>query len=353
MTLFTHNQARLPGSFGRIFAPDRAWLDSHPVEAVLDPDLPIIDTHHHFWDLPGNRYLVDDFAADLATGHKVVGTVFVECNAMYRATGPEEMRPVGQTEFVAGMAAMSVSGNYGPAGMAQGIVGYADLALGERVRPVLQAHLQAGGGRFRGVRYATAWDASPVIGNGHNVTEPGLLLRPDIQAGLGELAALDLLYDAWVFHPQLGDVIAAARRQPDLRIVLGHVGGPLGYGPYLGRRDEVFAAWKASMRELARCPNVVAKLGGMMMRLGSHDYLARPAPLGSAELAAHWRPYMETCIELFGPERCMFESNFPVEKMGTTHLLLWNAFKHIAAGASDSEKQALFNGTARRVYRLP
>jgi predicted TIM-barrel fold metal-dependent hydrolase len=217
---------------------------------------------------------------------------------------------------------------------------------------VLEAHIAAGGGRFRGIRYATGWDASAVIGNSHAVTAPHVLRRPDVRAGLARLASLDLTFDAWVFHPQLAEVIEVARAFPGLNIILGHAGGPLGYGPYQGRHDEVYASWKASMTELAKCSNVVVKLGGMLMRLAAFDYLAVPTPPSSTELAAYWRPYLEPCIELFGADRCLFESNFPVEKMGAGYATLWNAFKRIAAGASDAEKQSLFNGTARRVYRL-
>jgi predicted TIM-barrel fold metal-dependent hydrolase len=344
--------SRPPTQFGRIHRPDDAWLARQPSEALLDPALPIIDTHHHLWDRPDYRYFLDEFLADVRTGHNVVATVFVECHAMYRATGPEAFRPVGETEFVNGMAAMSASGLYGPTRVAAGIVGFADLTLGDRVEPVLEAHIQAGGGRFRGVRHSAAWDASPIIGNSRTSTGPHVMQQADFRAGLARLTALGLSLDAWVFHPQLADTIDLARTFPDATIIAGHVGGPLGYGPYAGQGDAVFAAWKAHITELARCPNVVMKLGGMMMRLAAYDYGALPAPPSSVEIAAYWRPYMETCIELFGPERCMFESNFPVEKMGTGWVSLWNAFKRIAAGASEAEKHALFSGTARRVYRL-
>lgn len=352
MSLFMSDRPKKAGQFGRIFPPNLEWLQKQPVEAILDPDRAIVDTHHHLWDFPNNRYLLDELVADLQTGHNVVATVFLECQSMYRKNGPAEMRPVGETEFVAGIGAMSGSGNYGPTRVAQGIVGFADLALGERVQPVLEAHITAGGGRFRGIRYATGWDASDVIGNSHAVTAPHILRRSDVRAGLGRLASLDLAFDAWVFHPQLAEVIEVARAFPGLNIILGHAGGVLGYGPYQGKRDEVFASWKASMTELAKHSNVVVKLGGMLMRLAAFDYLALAAPPSSTELAAYWRPYIETCIECFGADRCMFESNFPVEKMGTGYRTLWNAFKRIAEGASESEKQSLFNGTARRVYRL-
>lgn len=352
MSLFMSDRPNKSGQFGRIFPPNLEWLQKQPVETILDANLAIIDTHHHLWDYPNNRYLLDELVNDLRSGHNVVATVYVECQAMYRKEGPVEMRPVGETEFVAGIAAMSGSGNYGPTSVARGIVGFADLTLGERVQSVLEAHITAGGGRFRGIRYASGWDASDVIGNSHAVTEPHILQRPDVRAGLGRLASLDLTFDAWAFHTQLADVIEVARAFPGLNIIMGHAGGVLGYGPYRNKRDEIFASWKDSMNELAKHSNVVVKLGGMLMRLAAFDYLALPAPPSSTELAAYWRPYIETCIELFGANRCMFESNFPVEKMGTGYATLWNAFKRIAEGASDSEKQALFNGTARRVYRL-
>jgi len=341
-----------PTQFGRIHAPDDAWLARAPGEPILERELPIIDTHHHLWERRDHRYLLHEFLADVRTGHNVVATVFVECNAMYRAGGPEELRSLGQTEFVAGMAAMSESGLYGDTRVAAGIVGFADLTLGDKVEPVLEAHIRAGGGRFRGVRHSAAWDASDVIGNSRTAAGPHLMKEPSFRAGLRRLTALGLSLDAWTFHPQLADTVELARAFPEANIIVGHVGGPLGYGAYAGKRDEVFAAWKPAVSELARYPNVVMKLGGMMMRLAAYDYRSEPAPPSSSQLANLWRPYIETCIELFGADRCMFESNFPVEKMGIGWAALWNAFKRIAARASAAEKLALFSGTARRVYRL-
>jgi predicted TIM-barrel fold metal-dependent hydrolase len=341
-----------PTQFGRILAPDEAWLAKRPPEPILEPELPIVDTHHHLWERGGHRYFLHEFLADAQTGHNLVASVFEECEAMYRATGPEEMRPVGQTEFVAGIAAMSDSGRYGPARVAKGIVGFADLTLGDRVEPVLEANIRASGGRFRGVRHSAAWDASDVIGNSRTAGGPHLFQQAGFRAGFARLTALGLSLDAWVFHPQLADVVDLARAFPSAHVVSVHCGGPLGYGPYEGKRDEVFKTWKASVTELARCPNVTMKLGGMMMRLAAYDYRTAPAPPTSEELAALWRPYIETCIELFGADRCMFESNFPVDKMGIGWAALWNAFKRITSGASPAEKLALFSGTARRVYRL-
>jgi predicted TIM-barrel fold metal-dependent hydrolase len=341
-----------PTGFGRISAPDEAWLARRPPEPILEPDLPIIDTHHHLWERPDHRYLLHEFLADVATGHNLVASVFLECHAMYRASGPKELRPLGQTEFVAGVAAMSESGLYGPARVAAGIVGFADLTLGDAVEPVLEAHIRAGGGRFRGVRHSAAWDASDVIGNSATARGPHLMMQADFRAGLRRLTALGLSLDAWAFHPQLPDVVDLARVFPQANIIVGHVGGPLGYGPYAGKRDEVFKVWKAGVTELAKCPNVTMKLGGMMMRLAAYDYRTEPAPPTSTQLADLWRPYIEPCIELFGPRRCMFESNFPVDKMGIGWAALWNAFKRIASGASQEDKLALFSGTARRAYRL-
>jgi L-fuconolactonase len=338
--------------FGRIYTPDETWLATAPPEPVLDPQLPIVDPHHHLWQRAEHRYFLDELRADLETGHNVVATVFLECHSMYRADGPAEMRSVGETEFVAGIAAMSASGNYGSTRVAAGIVGAADLTLGDRVEPVLLAHIRAGDGRFRGVRHSAGWDESPVIGNSRGDMRPHLYQRPDFRAGLKRLSALGLSFDAWLYHPQLADVVDLARAFPATPIIMGHVGGVLGYGPYAGKRDDIFAGWKRAMAELAQCPNVVVKLGGMVNRGAGFDFHNASAPPSSETIAGVWRPYVETCIELFGPRRCMFESNFPVDKMAIGYRALWNAFKRIAAGASPDEKRALFAGTAARVYRL-
>jgi L-fuconolactonase len=345
-------EPRQSWQFGRIYTPDEAWLATAPPEPVLDPDLPIVDPHHHLWQRADHRYLLDELHTDLETGHNVIATVFLECHSMYRADGSPEMRPVGETEFVAGIAAMTASGNYGPTRVAAGIVGAADLTLGDRVEPVLLAHIRAGGGRFRGVRHSAGWDESPVIGNSRGDMRPQLYQRPDFRAGLKRLSALGLSFDAWLYHPQLADVVDLARAFPATPVVMGHVGGVLGYGPYAGKRDEVFAGWKRSMSELAQCPNVVVKLGGMVNRGAAFDFHNAAAPPSSATIAELWRPYVESCIELFGPRRCMFESNFPVDKMAIGYSALWNAFKRIVAGASPDEKRSLFAGTASRAYRL-
>ena len=321
------------------------------MEEILEPERPICDPHHHLWDHPGRRYLLDELLADTGSGHNVVATVFVECMSMYRAAGPAETRPVGETEFVNGVAAMSASGGFGPTRVAQGIVSFADLALGERVGAVLDAHLAASP-RFRGIRHAAGWDASDQIRNSHTDPPPGLLRDARFRRGFAELAPRGLTFDAWLYHPQLPELTDLAKAFPDTTIILDHFGGPLGIGPYTGRRAEVFAAWKASIRALADCPNVVVKLGGLVMPLNGFGFHKREQPIGSVELAEATRDWYLHTIECFGVERCMFESNFPVDKASVSYRVLWNSFKRISAAFSASEQAALFHDTAVRVYRL-
>jgi L-fuconolactonase len=338
-------------AYGRIFAPRQEWLAHAPAEEILEPEIAIIDTHHHLWSAPG-RYLVEDVLVDTASGHNVEATVFIECRSNYRTHGPIELRSVAEVEFVADLASQCDADHPGKTRVAGGIVGYADLTLADRVEPVLAALVKAGGGRFRGVRNSAGWHDDPVIGNNHHGAGPGHYLRTDFRAGLNRLTAMGLSLDALVYHHQHTDLIDLARACPDANIILNHTGMPLGYGPFAGKQKEVYAQWRATLPEIAACPNVTMKLGGMMMRLAAYDYNALPTPPSSEQLAAYWRPYIEPCIELFGAERCTFESNFPVDKMGIGYAALWNAFKRIARGASVDEKIALFSRTGRRAYRL-
>lgn len=326
------------------------WL-AQVEEEILEPALPICDPHHHLWDHPGRRYLLDELLADTGSGHRVVATVFVECASMYRAEGPEALRPVGETEFVNGVAAMSASGRYGPTRVAAGIVGFADLGLGERVGEVLDAHLAASP-RFRGIRHAAGWDESDAVRNSHTNPPPGLLADAHFRRGFAELSPRRLTFDAWLYHPQLPELTALAKTFPDTTIVLDHFGGPLGIGPYAGRRPEIFAAWRLAIRALADCPNVVAKLGGLVMPINGLGFHRRERPATSLELVEATRDWYRHAIDSFGVERCMFESNFPVDKQSCSYHVLWNAFKRIAAGASAADKAALFHDTAARVYRL-
>jgi L-fuconolactonase len=321
-------------------------------EEILDPTLPIVDPHHHLWERPGARYLLDDLLRDTSSGHDVRATVYVQARSMYRADGPEELRPIGETEFVNGVAARSASGLYGPIRACAGIVGMVDLMLGDAVAPLLEQHIRAGGERFRGIRNQTAWHELPEINSNPVPPRRGLLSEPAFLRGAGRLREYGLSLDVWAYHTQLDEVIALARALPDLPLVLDHAGGPLGAGPYAGQRDVVFADWSAQMRRLAQCPNVVVKLGGLGMAVNGFGFERQALPPSSEQLAQAWRPYVEFCIEAFGVKRCMFESNFPVDKGSYSYPILWNAFKRLAAGASEDEKTALFSGTATRVYRL-
>ncbi len=330
----------------------KEWLDRRR-EDPLDPALPIVDPHHHLIDRPeSGTYLMSDLLEDIGSGHRIVATVYLEWLSMYRAGGPEEMRPVGEIEFANGVAAMSASGGYGKPRLCAGIVGHADLMLGARVAEVLEAMIAVGGGRFRGIRYIASSDPDQAQWGATFVRPQGLLLDKRVREGFAQLAPLGLSFDAWAFHPQLGDVVDLARAFPATPIVMNHVGGPIGLGRYKGKRDEVFADWSARIRELAACPNVHVKLGGLGMKMFGFDVHEGELPPSSEQLAAAWRPYVETCIAAFGPSRAMFESNFPVDKGSYGYGVFWNACKRLAHGASAAEKADLFHDTASRFYRL-
>ena len=334
----------------------KLWLQSTD-EEVIEPDLPICDAHHHFWDRkpqtrPEDRFLLDDYLDEISSGHNIISSIFVECKSMFRKAGPAALRPVGETEFVQGIAAMSASGQYGPARIAAGIVGYADMTLGDAVAPVLEAHLIAGAGRFRGVRFGCAWDASSAIPNPSSKVPPGILLDTTFRQGVACLQKHGLVFDALLFHPQLPELVSLARSLDGVTFVLEHIGGVLGIGPYAGKRDAVFSDWKRDMAELARCPNVCVKLGGFGLDRIGFGWQSRDRPPGSEELTADIGPYLLACIELFGPERCMFESNTPIDLNAYSYKIIWNCFKRITREFSAQERKALFHDTATRVYRL-
>jgi predicted TIM-barrel fold metal-dependent hydrolase len=342
-----------PAASSGLYAdPREDWLAQY-TEDIIDPARPIVDPHHHLWDRGGLRYMIEEMADDIASGHNVIATVYVDCRSMYRASGPEAFRPVGEVEFANGVAAMAASGAYGKALICAGIVSHVNLLLGDGAKAVLEAEIAAGNGRFRGIRHSSAWDADSNVAHMYASRPKGLLLDSTFRKGFACLAPLGLSFDAWLFHPQIGELTDLARAFPDTRICLDHCGGPVGIGRYANRREEIFPIWKASIQEAASCPNVVVKLGGLAMRLLGYDFHERPVPPSSEEAAAAWRPYIETCIEAFGPARCMFESNFPPDKGQCSYQVIFNAFKRIAAPCSEAEKTALFSGTATEFYRLP
>jgi len=326
------------------------WL-AQVKEDIIEPDRPICDPHHHLWDHPNNEYLLPDLLADIGAGHNVVSTVFVECSSMYRASGPEALKPVGETEFVNGVAAMTASGQYGDVQACSGIVSYADLSLGAGVGTVLDEHMRLSD-RFRGIRHAAGWDASDDVRNSHTNPPQSLYLQDEFRSGFQELVDRKLSFDAWLYHRQIPELTDLAKTFPDATIIFDHFGGPLGIGPYAGHAEAIFEQWCVDVAELASCPNVYPKLGGIVMPLNGFTWHKRDTPATSDEVVEATGRYHRKAIELFGPERCMFESNFPVDKQSCSYAVLWNAFKKIAAQFSEQDKQSLFHDAAAHAYRL-
>jgi len=326
------------------------WLASTP-EAAVEPELDIIDAHHHLWDAPRPRYLLDEFLADASGGHRVVSTVYVQCHAMYRAHGGDAEKSLGETEFATGMAAMSASGAYGSTRVCDGIVGYVDLRL-PQAGALLQQHQNIAGSRFKGVRNMSAWHPDPGVSATSIVNPKDLLTDPDFRRGLGTLTDLGLVFDAFLFHSQLDDLIDLAQACPAATIVLNHYGTPLGVGPYADQRRAVFADWSARMARLADFPNVYVKLGGLTMRVAGFGFEKQPQAPSSDQLAQAWQPYFDHVVQQFGAQRCMFESNFPVDKSGCGYTVLWNACKKLCAKLPTVDRRALLAQTARRVYKL-
>jgi L-fuconolactonase len=334
----------------RTLAEATAWTQQY-YEPVLEPDLPIIDPHHHVWDDKRGRYLAHELAADVSSGHNIIATVFVEAGVMYRADGPPKLKPVGEVEFVNGIAAMGASGQYGKTRLCAGIVGHADLMLGSEAASVLDALTVAGNGRFKGIRHGTIWDTGEAAKFGRHQVPRHLLLDATFRQGFAQLGPRDLSFEAWVFYPQLDDVADLACAFPDTRIVLNHCGGLLGIAPHT-KREEVFETWSANIRKLGNIPNIHVKIGGLGMLYCNWDFHLDALPPSSQAVAATWRPYVETCIEAFGVDRSMLESNFPPDKQTCGYSVLWNAFKRITEKYSAAEKAALYRDTAARVYNL-
>ncbi len=332
------------------------WLALTPEDA-LDPELPICDPHHHFWDfrterIPYQRYLLHELADDVNGGHNVRSTVFVEARSMYRPSGPVELRPTGEVEFVQGLAAASDTGLYGPTKAAAAIVGHANLNLGENVRPVLEGLQAASPNRFRGIRHSVTWDPNPEVENTAAHKAESQLSSDNFRTGARVLADMGFSLEGWMFFPQMHELAEFARAVPNLTIILNHIGGLLRDGPYAGRDDEVFDVWRKGIAAAASCPNVVIKLGGIGMPRTGFDWHTRTKPIGSEELAADMKPLIDYCIDQFGPARCMFESNFPVDKVSYSYTVMYNAFKRLTTQYSASERADMFHDVAARVYRV-
>ncbi|HEX3863717.1 MAG TPA: amidohydrolase family protein [Stellaceae bacterium] len=328
------------------------WLAATQ-ESALEPDRPIIDPHHHLWDRPGSRYLLHDLVEDLSSGHNIRATVFLECREMYRGDGPPELRSLGETTFVTGVSAMSESGKYGPSRACAGIIGNVDFRVGSRAKGILEQHIVASGGRFRGIRNGATWHSDERLRVFTSGSGEGLYVNSKWREGFAALAPLNLTFEAWMFHSQLGELVSLAAAFPETKIVVNHIGGALAVGPYADKRKEVFDEWRSQIMKLGQYPNVYIKLGGLGMPslMGFEMGQQEKAP-SSEQLAKAWKPYLETCIEAFGPDRGMFESNFPVDKGMCSYANLWNAFKRVSANYSNDEKNKMFHDTALKFYRL-
>jgi len=331
--------------------------DESSIEDVLDPGQVIIDAHHHLWQTASWRYLYPDILRDLATGHDVRATIYVEGGSltrvrgaggtMYREDGPEEEAPLGETEFANGVAAMAASGIFGRTRVAAGIVAFADLRLGERIRPVLEQHARCE--RVKGVRYIAGWNDDPQLRNPNMRLQPQLLLDPDFQRGMAVVGELGLSFETTILHYQLKELASAARALPHLQIVVCHLGGPFRIGPYEGRPKEAFDEWLGELRKLAACPNVHLKVGGLPQ---AHAALLPDKTLSVAAIAGMWRDHIVAAVDAFGPARCMFESNAPVDTRQVSYGKLWNVYKTVARAYTPDERDDLFFRSAARFYRL-
>jgi L-fuconolactonase len=345
-------------------------------EEILDPDLPIVDPHHHIWHLPDalldsldklpgkdgtdiarmyrlhRRYLIDELLADLNAGHNIRATVFADAHTMYRAKGPAELKSIGEVEFVAGFGAMADSGTFGDTRFCAGIIGSVDMTLGDAVADILPLHIQAANRRYRGIRPPVMLYDAKLAAIRDILAQPHVLQNPQFLVGARHLAPLDLSLDLFVLHEQLPEVLQVARALPDTRIVLNHTGGPTGIGDHAADRPGAFAYWREQMKAIAECENVVVKVGGLGMPLCGFTTSALVERAGSEALARDWAPHIETAIALFGANRCMFESNFPIDGVTARYPSIWNAFKRVVRNYSADEKAALFAGTAARTYRI-
>ncbi len=326
----------------------QSWL-ALTQEDVIEPELQLCDAHHHLWNRGNSCYLAEEFRQDFA-GHNVTKSIYVECLSKYNKDAPDNLKPVGETSFIHNLTADWQDDNDLP-NIAAGIIGFADLCLGAVAGEVLDAHVAASD-RFRGIRHASAWDSDEKVHNAHTKPIEHLLADKTFQEGFGELGTRGLTFDAWLYFHQIPELTSLARVFPETPIIINHVGAPLGVGPYAGKRDEVYAIWKNHMSDLASCKNVSVKLGGMTMALSGFGWNKLEKPASSIELAEAMSPYYHYCIDNFGPERCMFESNFPVDSTGASYGILWNAFKRISKPYSDTERAAIHHDTATQLYNL-
>tara|TARA_B100000214_G_scaffold50505_2_gene31822 strand:- start:5564 stop:6592 length:1029 start_codon:yes stop_codon:yes gene_type:complete len=327
-------------------------------EEIIDPEREIIDPHHHLWHGPDNppgikesyRYLLQDLWQDTSSGHNIKKTVFIDCGQEYYSDGPEQFKPVGETEFVAEIAAQATSDQ--SQAQISGIIGHANMMLGSNVKEVLELHVEKGNGLFRGIRHAGGWDSDERVKNAHSHPTPHIYLEDKFQQGLQELSSLEMVFDTWHYHNQIKDLTKLAKNLPELIIIHDHFGGPLGIGPYKDKREEIFIQWQEDIYELSQCPNVFSKLGGLAMPVNGWDWHKRELPATSDEIISEQGRYYLHTLECFGSDRCMFESNFPVDKQSVSYHVIWNAYKKLVYDFDEKTKDDLFYKTAERVYKL-
>jgi len=330
----------------------KAW-HNQVIESIIDPDRKIIDAHHHLWDHPGESpYMLEDLWSDTSSGHNIIKTVFLECGSHYRKDRPDHLKPVGETDFVRQIAEQTARSTSRGHPEIAGIISYADLRLGSLLAEVLDAHEEAGRGRFRGIRAALAVAPDDMPFPMPSGAPKGLAEDPDFREGVKHLGKRGLTWESWHFHMQNQEFAAIARACPDTQMILDHLGTPIGIGPYEAQRDAIFENWKSDIAEIAKCENVAAKLGGLATPVSGFGWMGRAIPPSSDEFAIMQERFYNHAIEYFGPDRCMFESNFPVDKMSLSYQVYWNGVKKIVADYSEDEKNAMFYETAARIYSL-
>jgi predicted TIM-barrel fold metal-dependent hydrolase len=318
-------------------------------EAILNKNLEICDAHHHIWDFPNSKYLAEELLEDLLCGHNITSSIYMECGYGYDQTLPKHLAPIGETRLIDQFADDVLSRTNGRIHACKAIVGYADLSRGDSVKEVLECHLEQSE-RFVGIRHATGWDSDTKIRNAHTHPSEGLMLTSNFVDGIRSLAHLNLTFDAWLYHPQIIELVELSKKVPHQKIILDHVGGILGIASYSSQTKEIFNQWKNDISLAAEQENIFVKLGGLAMSICGMGFNKREKPATLDELTQVTAPYYSHVIDKFGVNRCMFESNFPVDKVGVSYKTLWNSFKYLTKSFSDSEKKALFKGTAEKTY---
>lgn len=321
-------------------------------ETILDPEMPIVDAHVHLVHRPDLNYMLDDLIADLSAGHRIAATVYIENGSMYRTTGPELLRSLGEIEYANGLGAMGASGVFGPTRFCAAIVGYAPVDKGDSVAELLDRALAVAPDRLRAVRQMAFFHPSEIFQSLPLGFPEGILSSASFLEGYRHVGSRGLSYEACVFHNQLGEVRDLADAFPETQLVVGHMGMAFGLGLDRNQRHEVFLDWRKSMQQIAERPNTLCKIGGLGLLFWGFGFEGHAGSVSSGQLAEVWQPYVEAVIEAFGPERCMMESNFPEDGPSCGYVPSWNALKLCTRGYSAEERAAMFHNNAARFYRI-